>query len=72
MKSVTETVLETVEETRQRFFDLYGKNLEDEKKVFVNWYVTNVDAPYRVQIHDLSQYYLHISEKRIELMLSQE
>ena len=65
MKSVTVALLEIIEETRRKFFEEHGKNAEDEKRLFINWYVENNNAPLRVLINDLSDYYLHISENRI-------
>ena len=72
MKSVTVQLLETVEENRQRFFDEFGKNAKDEKKIFINWYIENCNAPLRVLINDLSDYYLHISEDRIIRILNEQ
>jgi len=72
MKSVTVKVLETIENTRNRFFEEHGKNAEDEKRLFINWYVENHNAPLRVLINDLSDYYLHISENRIIRYLNEQ
>ena len=72
MKSVTQIALETVEETRQKFFDLYGKNSKDQKRLFINWYFENHNAPFEVLVHDLANYYLHISEDTIKRYLSEQ
>ena len=71
MKTITVIVLQVIEETKSKFYDLYGKNCEDEKKLFINWYIENHKAPLRVLINDLSDYYLHISEDRIIRILNE-
>lgn len=65
MKSVSQTILSQVEETRNKFFEEHGKNCQDEKKIFINWYIENHKAPFAVLISDLSNYYLFISEETI-------
>lgn len=73
MKSVTVIVLETVEETRQRFLDQYqGLQPTEDKRLFINWYIENHNAPLRILISDLSDYYLHISEDRIIRYLNEQ
>lgn len=74
MKSVTVIVLDTIEETRQRFIDDHPGGIDptDEKRLFINWYIENHNAPLRVLISDLSDYYLHISEDRIIRYLNEQ
>lgn len=72
MKSTSHALLEIIEETKQQFFDVYGKNCDDEKRLFINWYVKNYNAPFRVLINDLSEYYLHISEETILKYLNEK
>ncbi len=71
MKSITEIALETVEQTRKRFQEEVGRDLKDEKRQFINWYIENHKAPLNVLINDLSNYYLYISEDRITRYLSE-
>lgn len=65
MISISQIHLEHIEKTRDQFRNDNPKALENEKKGFINWYVENHKAPMDVLIHDLSNYYLHISENRI-------
>lgn len=65
MQSVSQTILNKVEQTREQFFKEHGKNLQNEKKLFINWYIENHTAPFNVLISDLSNYYLFISEDTI-------
>lgn len=64
MKTVSEIILEHVEATKKKFYAERGKP-ENEKKEFINWYVENHKAPISVILHDLSNYYLHLTEIRI-------
>lgn len=66
MKSVTEVILDTIEETKQTFFDIHGKNCEDEKRLFINWYFEiHSGQSTNILLYELSEHYLHISEDRI-------
>ena len=65
METVSETLLEKIENTRALFFDDFDFNCKDEKRKFVNWYIENHKAPMDVLISDLSNYYLHISTERV-------
>lgn len=65
MRSVNIIILSVIENTRKEFFSKFGKDPEDEKKLFINWYIQNNEAPLRVLVNDLSDYYLHISERQI-------
>lgn len=69
MKTLTQINLELIEETKHKFFEVHGKNCENEKRLFINWYVENHKAPLSVLVYDLSNYYLHISENRILRLL---
>lgn len=71
-QSITATVLSTVEKNRAKFIEEYGKDIQEEKKLFVHWYVNTVQAPLRVLINDLSEFYLHISEDRIIRYLNEQ
>ena len=65
MKSVNIIILSVIENTRKEFFSNFGREPNDDKKLFINWYVQNNKAPFRVLVNDLSEYYLHISERQI-------
>lgn len=65
METITEVVLKKIESTKKRFYDRYGKNCQDSRRMFVNWYIETHNAPLSVLINDLSEYYLHISEDTI-------
>lgn len=65
MKTITQINLEIIESTNKRFYDRYGKNCQEERRLFVNWYIETHNAPLSVLIYDLSEYYLHISEDTI-------
>jgi hypothetical protein len=72
MKSITERALEIIEETRAKFKAELGKNPQDEKRDFINWYLQRHSGPFNVLINDLSEYYLHISEDRILRLLNEK
>jgi|GEM_PF-5656111 len=65
MQSVNIIILSVIENTRKEFFSNFGRDPNDDKKLFINWYVQNNKAPFRVLVNDLSEYYLHISERQI-------
>lgn len=65
MQTLSQTILKQVEQTRELFFKEHGKNLQDEKRLFINWYIENHTAPFSVLVSDLSNYYLFISEETI-------
>ena len=72
MKSISEIMLDHMEETTEKFYKDCGKRKDGkkDKRQFINWYIENHSAPLTVLIHDLSEYYLHISEDRILRMLN--
>lgn len=65
MKSMTQLVLETVEETRKKYLQEVGKHHKNDKKRFINWYLENHSGNFDMLISDLSEYYLFISEATI-------
>lgn len=71
MVTITEIVMEKIEETRKRFYRECGKHHTDEKKAFINWYVKTHPAPLEVLLLDLSEYYLHISQATIMTYLNE-
>ena len=72
MKSITTTALTIVEENKLKFFDEHGKNALDEKRLFIGWYIQNCKDDFNILIHDLSNYYLHISKDRIIRYLNEK
>jgi hypothetical protein len=72
LKSISERTLEIIEETRAKFKAELGRNIENEKKDFINWYLQRHEGPFNVLIYDLSQYYLQISESRILKILNEK
>lgn len=72
MKTITEVVMQKIEETRRKYFQEVGRHpgVKD-KKLFINWYIENHDAPLDVLIKELSGYYLFISEETIIRYLNQ-
>ena len=69
--SLSATVLEIVEKTRKKFFGVYGKDPENNRKLFIEWYIKTHEGSYDFLINDLSEFYLHISEDRIRRLLNE-
>ncbi|CAL67396.1 hypothetical protein [Christiangramia forsetii] len=69
--SLTTIVVDVVERTRLKFFEVYGKDPKDNRKLFINWYIRTHEGTYRSLINDLSNFYLHISEDRINRYINE-
>tara|TARA_B100000378_G_scaffold236018_1_gene202697 strand:- start:11096 stop:11488 length:393 start_codon:yes stop_codon:yes gene_type:complete len=70
-ESLTELNLYKIEQTRKAFFEIYGTNPENNRKLFIDWYIKTHQASYHLLINDLSEFYLHISEDRIMRYLNE-
>lgn len=69
--SLSTVVVDIVERTRMKFFEVYGKDPENNRKLFIDWYIKTHEGTYRSLINDLSSFYLHISEDRINRYINE-
>lgn len=69
--SLSTIVVDIVERTRLKFFEVYGKDPENNRKLFIDWYIKTHEGSYRSLINDLSTFYLHISEDRINRYINE-
>ena len=72
METISTLILKTTEETKERFYQAHGRHPEEEKKLFINWYLKeHSEAPVDVLLHELEEHYLFITEDRIKRILNE-
>ncbi len=69
--SLSTIVVELVEKTRLKFFEIYGQHPENNRKLFIDWYIKTHDGTFDSLINDLSSFYLHIDEDRINRYINE-
>ena len=68
--SISITIKKHVEATIDLFFLEYGKKPKEVKELFIHWYVKRHKAPTSVLIHDISEYYLELTESEVIKILN--
>ena len=64
-RSLTQIVLEIVEETKNKYYDDVGdRDIKDTKR-FIQWYIDFHDGPIEIMLYDLEHYYLHLKQSTI-------